>query len=283
MRSYGSVWLLISLTIVVSVTTWAPETGSSAYDALIVSPQAVRSGEVWRLVTYAFIAEGRFTSFFTLLILFYIATPLESVWGTRRFLTLYLVTTIGASLTAVLVDRGIQGPWAPMMSLMLIHGFLFPDSILYLFFMFPIRVKSLAIISAIIYLYMCGHEGLEGLAMFLGTFSGVLYYIATTRSVPWVRRTKRRIAEATGDPMSIVKGLSTVRILERARKIMRQYDSGAALSDQDRLFIEELIQRSDPTHELCSPYSFSADNTICPPCREFGKCLRRYIETPPEE
>ena len=59
---------------------------------------------------------------------------------------------------------------------------------------------------------------------------------------------------------------------------MRRRDSGQPLTAQDRDLIEELIRRSDATHELCSPYSFSPDNTICPPCKAFGLCLRRYLE-----
>jgi membrane associated rhomboid family serine protease len=282
-RSYGSVWLLVGLMVVVSAVTWAPNTGKQAYEVLKVSPDAVWSGQVWRLVTYAFIAPGSMWFFFTLLIFVYIAAPLEAAWGTRRFLALYLITTLGASVSAVLFRQEIAGGWAPMMSLMLIHGFLFPDSTIRLFFILPIRIKTLAIISAALYLATCMTHGLAGLALFLGTFTGVLYYVATTRSIPWVRRTRRRIVPAATDPASAVRGFSTGRIMERARQIMRQTDSGAALSDPDRGFIEELVQRADPTHELCSPYSFSPDNTICPPCQAFGRCLRRYLEAAPED
>jgi membrane associated rhomboid family serine protease len=277
-RDYRSVWLLAALTIVCSVAAWSPQSGPRAFRALMLSPEEVRSGEVWRLVTYAFIAPATWCFLFKLLVLFYIAAPLEAVWGTKRFLTLFLISTVGAGLTGTIFYRPMAGGWAPMMSLMLIHGFLFPDSMIYAFFIFPMRVKTLAMIGAAVYLAVCMRMGFTGLALFLGTLSGVLYYMAVTRSIPWVRRTRRRIVQAVADPGALVKGASTAKIMDRARKIMRRVDSGEALADPDRAFIEELVQRTDPTHELCSPYSFSPDNTICPPCREFGRCLRRYLE-----
>lgn len=277
-ENYGSVWVLMALMIVLSVATWAPGTRDRAVEVLKLSPEGVRSGEVWRLITYAFPTSAGFGFLFALLILYYIAAPLEAVWGTRRFVTLYLVTSVGAGLTATVFGQELLGGWAPMMSLMLIHGFLFPESMIYLFFILPMRIKTLAIIMAAIYFAQCATMGLTGLAMFLGTFTGVLYYVAVTRSIPWVRRAKRRVAETAADPLGSLRGMTTARVMERARRIMKEHKAGKPLTDPDRQFIEELVQRADPTHELCSPYSFSPENTICPPCKAFGRCLRRYLE-----
>ncbi len=162
---------------------------------------------------------------------------------------------------------------------MLIYGFLFPESIIYLFLILPIRIKTLAIITTAWYLVQCAAMKLQGLALFIGLFSGVLFYVLTTGEIPWLRRAKRKLHAAAADPSAAVHSVSTGSLMERARQAMRRHDSGQPLTEQDRAWIEELIRRADPEHDLCSPYSFSPDNTICPPCRAFGHCLRRYLET----
>jgi hypothetical protein len=196
---------------------------------------------------------------------------------------LFGVSVIGGAVTGVLLNSPLEGGWAPATTLMLIHGFMFPDSTLAIFFILPIRVKTLAIITTVVFLALCIHEGLRGLGLFAGLFCGVLYYVLTTRSIPWVRRTKRRIHEAAEDPAGAVRGISNASLMAQTRAIMRRRDSGQPLTEKDRALIGELVQRSDPTHELCSPYSFSPDNTICPPCQAFGRCLRRYLEREEEK
>jgi membrane associated rhomboid family serine protease len=253
------------------------------YEALMLTRRDVCQGEVWRLVTYPFLTSGWFSLLFTVLIFYYIGAPLELTWGTARFLTLFLVSVLGGAAAGVLLNVPLAGGEAPIVTLMLIYGFLFPESVLYLFFILPIRVKTLALITTAWYLVVCAAKGLRGLALFVGLFSGVLFYALSTREIPMLRRIKRRLRAAAADPSGAIRGVSTPSVMERARQAMRRHDGGQPLTEEDRAWIEELVRRADPTHELCSPYSFSPDNTICPPCRAFGRCLRRYLETVEKE
>jgi len=277
-RCYNSVWMLLGLFLVVGAFSWTGDMGRAAFDALSLTREGLLRGEVWRLVTYAFLTGGLLELFFKVLVFYYIAAPLEATWGTRRFLTLFGVSVLGGGASAAMLGVPLAGGWAATMTLMLIHGFLFPESRLYLFLVLPVRVKTLAIVMTALFLAGCVVAGLKGLALFVGLFSGVVYYVATTRSIPWVRRAKRRFAAGDLNPGALVKKFSTERAMERARRIMQRRDRGEPLTDEDRVFIGELIRRSDPNKELCSPYSFSPDNQICPPCPQFGRCLKRYLE-----
>jgi len=275
--------MLIAAFVVVSGLTWTGEMGQAAYDAFILTRAGLLRGQIWRLLTYAFISEGSIWFVFKLLVFVYIASPLEGLWGTRRFLTLFGISVIGGGLTAALFNMTLDGGGAVTMTLMLIHGFLFPENVIYLFFVLPIRIRTLAIISTVVFLAVCVSMGLQGLAYFMGMFSGVVYYVCVTRSIPWIRKTRRQVVEGSLNPTAIAKNISTDRIMARAQRIMKEHPPGEPLSETDRTFIEELIQRSDPTKELCSPYSFSPKNTICPPCAEFGRCLRRHLEAQRDE
>jgi len=279
-RSYGAVWALLGVFIIVGALSAPQGTNAAAYQALELTRPGVLGGEVWRLVTYVFLTSDWLDLLFTVLIFYYIAAPLEAAWGTRRFLTVFGVSVVGGGAAGVLLklSQPLAGGGAPIVTLLLIYGFMFPDSVVYLFFILPVRVKTLAIILTALYLVQCARLGMQGLALFSGLFCGVLYYVLTTGTIPWVRRAKRRIRQAAEDPAGAVRGVSNSALMRQAREIMRRRDSGQPLTDQDRALIGEVIQRSDPTHELCSPYSFSPDNTICPPCKAFGRCLRRYLE-----
>jgi membrane associated rhomboid family serine protease len=277
-RCYYTVWALLAVFVVVGALGMSPNGRGALSDALQLTRQGVLQGEVWRLVTWPFLSDGMGWLLFKVVILYYIGAPLEVTWGTRRFLTLFAVSVLGGGAAGMLLDRPLAGGCAPIVTLMLIYGFMFPDSMLYAFLVLPVRVKTLAIIITAASLVYYARMGLAGLAMFLGLFSGVLYYVLSTGRIPWMSWTKRGLRAVKANPADVVRAVSTGSVMERARQVMRRRDSGQPLTDQDRAWIEELIRRADPAHELCSPYSFSPDNTICPPCRSFGRCLRRYLE-----
>lgn len=58
----------------------------------------------YQLITYMFMHGGLTHLLFNMLALFMFGRVLESVWGTRRFLTFYMVTGIGAGLLQQLVQ-----------------------------------------------------------------------------------------------------------------------------------------------------------------------------------
>lgn len=273
----------MGLYVLVGALSCSKEMGAAAVQALSLTRTGLMEAQVWRLVTYTFLTRDYVNLLFEVLVLFYIAAPLEAVWGTRRFLNLFLFSVVGGGLTAAFLNVPLTGGWAPMMTLMLIHGFLFPESVIYLFLVIPIRVKTLALISSAGFLVACVFKGFDGLALFAGLFCGVLYYVLATGHLPPIMKFKKKVRATVADPVNMAHGLSTAELLVRARAIMRRRDGGEPATDQDRLFIEELLKRAEPNEPLCSPYSFSPDNTICPPCKQFGHCLRRYIETPEPE
>src|SRR5687768_16573860 len=66
---------------------------------------AVRSGEVWRLVTWQFTHSGggmmqMLSLFITLLLLYMMGSALEEEWGTRHFLTIFVLSTLGSAAVA---------------------------------------------------------------------------------------------------------------------------------------------------------------------------------------
>lgn len=101
----------------------------------------------WQLVTYMFMHGGLFHLFFNMYTLFIFGSVLENVWGTRKFLTFYFVTGIGAAL----VNIGVQyltgsfaltvGASGAIYGVLMGYAMLYPDSMLTLIFP-PVSLKA---------------------------------------------------------------------------------------------------------------------------------------------
>lgn len=101
----------------------------------------------WQLVTYMFLHGGLGHLFFNMLALWMFGMELENLWGSKRFLTYYLVCGLGAGVANVIVPA-ILGEGAPtvgasgaVFGVLVAFGMLFPDRPIYIYFLLPIRAK----------------------------------------------------------------------------------------------------------------------------------------------
>jgi hypothetical protein len=116
--------------------------------ALSLDLNAVRHGQVWRLVTFLLIPPplSPFWIFVHLYFTWWIGSSLEQHWGAFKFNVYYLtgaLATIVASLAA-----GPTGTFWLDASLFLAFATVFPDVSVMLFLIVPIRVKWLGLASA---------------------------------------------------------------------------------------------------------------------------------------
>ena len=101
----------------------------------------------WQLVTYMFMHGGIGHLFFNMYTLFIFGSVLENIWGTKKFLTFYFITGIGAGLFNILVQH-LTGNFALMVGasgaiygVLMGYAMLYPDSILSLLFP-PVSMKA---------------------------------------------------------------------------------------------------------------------------------------------
>ena len=105
----------------------------------------------YQLVTYMFTQIDPGHLFVNMLAVFMFGRSLEHYWGSKRFLTYYMVTGIGAGLIQLLVCY-LQGSFVPtigasgsVFGLLLAFGMLFPNAMVYLFFAIPVKAKYMVI------------------------------------------------------------------------------------------------------------------------------------------
>ena len=122
-----------------------------------LSPAMFFSGHIYEIVTYPLIAGGIFDILFNGLLLWFIGSELESQWGTVRYCSFLVCSTVGAGLIYLLVgtvflsDSGLFGyPLYGMhgagSALCLAYAVLYPDRIFTFMLIFPMRAKYFCMI-----------------------------------------------------------------------------------------------------------------------------------------
>jgi membrane associated rhomboid family serine protease len=126
----------------------------------------------WQIFTYMFMHAGFLHIFFNMLALWMFGMELENVWGSRRFIIYYLLCGIGGGLTNLLVGA-LVGQGAPtvgasgaIFGVLLAFGMLFPDRLIFIYFLVPIKAKYMVILWI----------GLELLYGVTGTSDGVAHF-----------------------------------------------------------------------------------------------------------
>lgn len=146
---------------------------------LTLNPYAILHGQIWRLFTWILIPPGSSSFIFVLIaMMFYysLGTSLENVWGTWRY-NVYIFsglifTIIGSFVTMllmyVLYGSELNSVTAPvvfsnlawsfstyyiMLSIFLAYAATFPDAVVLLMFLLPVKVKWLGIVDAVIIAY----------------------------------------------------------------------------------------------------------------------------------
>ena len=94
--------ILVILLSAASMVLWAID--GSAWSYLILDPAEVKSGQVWRLVTWPLANEPTIWAVITLGIFWYFGRELEGMLGRVRFAVLLLLLTIVPGIVAVLLD-----------------------------------------------------------------------------------------------------------------------------------------------------------------------------------
>jgi hypothetical protein len=143
------------------------EMGGTVVGRIALIPAAVMEGEVWRLVTFAFVPPQTRLIFALIswLLLHLFGTSLENVWGSFRFnvyVLIALLANIAATFAVWAIWDSSGGDMSPTATLAiagassngLLYGGIFlafvrmfPDMIINLFFVLPIRIKWLGILA----------------------------------------------------------------------------------------------------------------------------------------
>lgn len=172
------------------------------YPYLQLDPQLALK-QPWRLVSYLFLPRtgSLYWILFSLYMTWLVGSNLEREWGSFKLNVYYLIGALGTTAAAWITGMPQGNVWLNT-SLFFAFATLFPDFEIQLFFIVPIRVKWLAIGTALLLGWYCveGDDGTRAaiavaFANYLIFFGGHLWSLARGQQIQLsqaARRTKFR-------------------------------------------------------------------------------------------
>jgi membrane associated rhomboid family serine protease len=192
--------LLLVLIFVSTVAAWL--TGTRSVAALV--PARLIGGELWRLVSWAFVQNDPLTLLFGGLMLYFLGMQLAFTWSERRLVGTFLGLAVGASLATVLVGivwrpglgLGHLGMWPVVNGLLLMWAMLNPHQQVNIWGVLPLTGRMLALLVVFgTFLYGLAAGGMVGLATFTPHFAALLIGWALGRGKLPTRRWRLQLRE----------------------------------------------------------------------------------------
>lgn len=163
---------------------------------LMLIRQPLFAGELWRILTFLIVppaGSNILTVALTLYFYYFVGTALENRWGARRFLLYYIIGALAALIAGLITGFGTN--MYLNLSLFFAFAIQYPDFQLLLFFVLPIKVKWLALLNGLFFLFGLVNGNwptkvaiLLSLAHILLFFGGDLLNLLRDSIAQWRRR-----------------------------------------------------------------------------------------------
>lgn len=140
---------LIRIVVVFNGLVWLLMLANPYFTNFIdMRPDLVMQGQVWRLVSYIFIPPtvGPIWIIFALMFLWFLGEGLEQAWGSFRVNLFYLLGMIGTTIAAFFFTGHATNVFLNT-SVLFAFATIFPNQIIQLFLIFPVKIKWIAFFS----------------------------------------------------------------------------------------------------------------------------------------
>jgi membrane associated rhomboid family serine protease len=222
----GQVWkTLILINVVAYVLQWTfARRGINGpfTDLFEIDTDAVLHGQVWRLLTGAFLhSAGWMHIVFNMVVIWWVGSEVEAIYGPREFLAIYLTAAVVSSAAFVGWDVATHpdGPWGRALgasgaatALLMLFAMHYPNRVIYLFGIVPVPALMFVVIFVALDVLgaLGGRQG-ENVAFAAhlgGAAFGFLYYkfqwrITNLWPGNWslnVKRPRPKLRVYTGEP-----------------------------------------------------------------------------------
>lgn len=169
-------------------------------DLFILRVEDVLQGQVWRLLTYAFLHDtsSLMHILFNMLFLWWFGSDVEDLYGPREFLAFYLVSATLGGVVFVLTNlsypfaacMGASGAVTTVLVLCALH---YPTRIILVFFVLPIPIWMFVVFMVAQDMFSFLGNKQNGIAVqvhLAGALFGFLYYRLHWRLTGWLPRLK---------------------------------------------------------------------------------------------
>ncbi len=198
--------LIVVNVLIFGLCAFSPALRVRIYEFGAMQSLAVVRGQWWRLLTAQYLHAGSVHLLVNMVALHFLGRPLEERWSARKFFAIYTLCGLcGNAFFTVLGARGVIHPLMPAVGasgciygLLGIVAVLFPTARLYVWFLFPVRIRTAAIImGALAFMTVVERGGnygghachLAGLVFGVWwALHGDEWWSSTEWAFPWSRR-----------------------------------------------------------------------------------------------
>ena len=161
----------------------------------------VLKGQFWRLITSQYLHGSTMHLFVNMLGLYFFGRPLERIWSRQKFLVIYTLAGLSGNLFLLLmgligwIDTRIPAVGASgcILGLLGLCAVMFPQAEILVYFLFPVKIRTAAIVLALGYAYNIWQRG--------GNFGGDACHLAGMAFGVWYAKRGEMWWRARGAPV----------------------------------------------------------------------------------
>lgn len=260
LTGYGRAPSIVSVLIAVNVVlyilctvTAGPRDVGPVFRYGAMFTPAVMEGQVWRLLTATYLHWNTFHLLMNMIGLYFLGKPLEQMWGSRRFFAVYTVGGMLGNVFFMILNKigwlfpGIAaGASGSVLALLGSAAVLFPHAEVMIYFLFPVKIRIVAVVLGIGYLwniYRSGENAGGDACHITGLAFGVWWAMRGER---WWGRSRRMSRDRSAQRVSF-----DVRVQQRRddaatidRILAKVHHAGvSALSESEKRALADATER----------------------------------------
>ena len=216
---------------------------------ILITGTIVEQFQPWQCISYLFLHGGLLHLFFNMLGLWFLGRDLEQLWGKHNFLKYYFVVGIGSGIITVLYNnfyvspeniRPIVGASGAIYGLLLSYGILFPNRILYIYGIFPVKVKNAVLFLggiAFFYSITLHSDGISHITHLAGIIIGFIYlqyWVSEKKSKKIIKINSDQLKNDDVFETRMNRQKQMDKILDRVTEV-----GWDGLSDEDKEFLAD--------------------------------------------
>jgi membrane associated rhomboid family serine protease len=153
---------------------------------LQLDPVAVLDGEVWRLLSYAFLhsTDTPWHILFNMLFLWWFGSDVEQLYGRKEFLAIYLISAflggVAYQAWAMTMHIGVPciGASGAVTTMLVLCAFHYPRRIIYVFFVLPVPIWLFAVFNVLLDTFSLLGNGANSRVAFVVHLAGAAFAVA---------------------------------------------------------------------------------------------------------
>jgi membrane associated rhomboid family serine protease len=203
--------------------------GPSMVTLLGLSPvRVLQNLWLWQVTTYMFLHANILHLLFNMYVLWTFGRAIEERWGAWPFLWYYMLCGWGAAVFNVLFSPQTLTPSigasGAIYGVLVAFAILFPETVLYLYFLIPIRAKHAVMLFAAIE-FMVGFSGAASGVANLAHLGGMVtgfFYLKSSFLTRWAENRLSRLKESSAAKKNRKPGLDFHELSQEVDRILEK-------------------------------------------------------------